>query len=126
MRADDVDQAMQRLLVTLDSYSLWKPDYTPLLHPIVGDMAQPLSGCPKKLLIIWRIVSMASATWAHLLTRSATAMITGPSVGKHVFGTDNFLVPLIVEQSVRKYVSRIDAARVERSTINTVAMPVVG
>ncbi len=32
VRANSVDQAMQRLLVTFGSYDLWKPDFLPLLH----------------------------------------------------------------------------------------------
>jgi amino acid adenylation domain-containing protein/thioester reductase-like protein len=44
VRADSVQHAMQRLLTTLDTYSLWNPEYAPLLHPVLGDMAQPLFG----------------------------------------------------------------------------------
>jgi amino acid adenylation domain-containing protein/thioester reductase-like protein len=44
VRADGVDQARQRLVVTLSSYGLWKPDHAPLLHPVVGDMVLPLFG----------------------------------------------------------------------------------
>lgn len=44
VRANNFDQAMQRLLATLDRFGLWKPDFLPLLHPVIGDMAQPLFG----------------------------------------------------------------------------------
>lgn len=37
----------QRLMPALDSYDLWKPDYTPLLKPVVGDMAMPFFGLTK-------------------------------------------------------------------------------
>ncbi|KZF26938.1 nonribosomal peptide synthetase 7 [Xylona heveae TC161] len=56
---------------------------------------------------------------------SANAMVTGPPVGEHVFGADDYPVPFIDVQSVRKYVTRINAARMERSTINAIGMPVV-
>ncbi|KAM5453540.1 hypothetical protein MaudCBS49596_002743 [Microsporum audouinii] len=42
VRADSADHAMKRLVNTLASYSLWEPNYMPLLIPVVGDMAQPL------------------------------------------------------------------------------------
>lgn len=44
VRADGEKQAMQRLVTTLADYGLWKPDYAPLVHVVVGDMAQPLFG----------------------------------------------------------------------------------
>lgn len=44
VRANNADQAMQRLLATFSSFELWKPDFLSLLHPVVGDMAQPLFG----------------------------------------------------------------------------------
>nr|AQV04237.1 SwnK-like protein 1 [Slafractonia leguminicola] len=44
VRANDIDHAMQRLKTTLTMYGLWKTVYAPLLHPLVGDMAQPLFG----------------------------------------------------------------------------------
>ena len=44
--------------------------------------------------------------------KSAAAMVTGSPLREHVFGTDDFPVPLIDERFVRKYVSRINAARV--------------
>lgn len=44
VRADNVDKAMQRLVDTLVSYGLWKPEHVSLLYPIIGDMAQPLFG----------------------------------------------------------------------------------
>ncbi|EMD60240.1 polyketide synthase PKS15 [Bipolaris sorokiniana ND90Pr] len=47
VRAETDDEAMERLTATLASYSLWSPEYTPLLHPIVGDMSQPLLGLPE-------------------------------------------------------------------------------
>jgi thioester reductase-like protein len=44
VRADDADQAMQRLVNTLDSYGIWKGDYAPLLNPVVGDLTRSLFG----------------------------------------------------------------------------------
>ncbi|RYP50631.1 hypothetical protein DL768_003913 [Monosporascus sp. mg162] len=44
VRADYVDQGRQRLLATLAGYGLWKPEYAQLLHPVVGDMTEPLLG----------------------------------------------------------------------------------
>lgn len=49
VRADDADQAMQRLVTTLDSYGLWKQDYAPLLNPVVGDLTQPLFGLDEEI-----------------------------------------------------------------------------
>ncbi|KAF2469221.1 nonribosomal peptide synthetase 7 [Lindgomyces ingoldianus] len=58
--------------------------------------------------------------------QSAAAMVTGSSIGEHVFGGDVYPVPLIDEHSARNYVRRIDAVRVERSTSGEVGIPVVG
>ena len=44
VRAEDVSHGKQRLVAALASYDLWKPDYAPLLNPVVGDLAQPLFG----------------------------------------------------------------------------------
>ncbi|PFH58252.1 hypothetical protein XA68_13985 [Ophiocordyceps unilateralis] len=44
VRAKDAAQASQLLEVTLREYALWRPGYSELLKPIVGDMAQPLLG----------------------------------------------------------------------------------
>ncbi|XP_014553644.1 hypothetical protein COCVIDRAFT_107135 [Bipolaris victoriae FI3] len=47
VRAETDDEAMERLTATLASYSLWNSEYAPLLHPVVGDMSQPLFGLPE-------------------------------------------------------------------------------
>ncbi|EUC43582.1 hypothetical protein COCMIDRAFT_7015 [Bipolaris oryzae ATCC 44560] len=47
VRAETDDEAMERLIAALASYSLWNPEYTPLLHCVVGDMSQPLFGLPE-------------------------------------------------------------------------------
>ncbi|OGM45074.1 hypothetical protein ABOM_006616 [Aspergillus bombycis] len=44
VRAKDIDHGQQRLISALNSYDLWKPEYTSLLHPIPGDAAQPFFG----------------------------------------------------------------------------------
>ncbi|AYG84644.1 Phenolphthiocerol synthesis polyketide synthase type I Pks15/1 [Streptomyces hundungensis] len=44
VRADDARQAMERLVGALDGYGLWRPEFAPLLNPVVGDLAQPLFG----------------------------------------------------------------------------------
>ncbi|KAE8164277.1 polyketide synthase [Aspergillus tamarii] len=44
VRAKDIDHGQQRLINALNSYDLWKPEYTSLLHPIPGDAAQPFFG----------------------------------------------------------------------------------
>lgn len=44
VRADSVHQAQERMITTLERYSLWKPEYEPLLHSVVGDLSQPLLG----------------------------------------------------------------------------------
>ncbi len=49
VRADDAGQAMQRLVTTLDGYGLWKPDYAPLLNPVVGDLTRPLFGLDEEI-----------------------------------------------------------------------------
>ncbi|KAF2174514.1 hypothetical protein K469DRAFT_707926 [Zopfia rhizophila CBS 207.26] len=49
VRADSIEQATQRLLSAFASHDLWKSDYEPLLHPIVGDMAQPLLGLSEEM-----------------------------------------------------------------------------
>ena len=43
----------------------------------------------------------------------AAAMLKGLPVGEHVFGGDDYPVPLIDEQSVRRYLDCIEAARAE-------------
>ncbi|MGH3375173.1 MAG: amino acid adenylation domain-containing protein [Actinoallomurus sp.] len=49
VRADDNDHAMRRLVTALDGYGLWKPDYAPLLNPVVGDLTQPLFGLDEEI-----------------------------------------------------------------------------
>ncbi|WP_378733236.1 amino acid adenylation domain-containing protein [Nocardia brasiliensis] len=49
VRAADSGEAMRRLVTTLDNYGLWKPDYAPLLNPVVGDLTQPLFGLGKRI-----------------------------------------------------------------------------
>jgi thioester reductase-like protein len=44
VRANSADQGKHRLITALTSHGLWKPEFAPLLYPIVGDMAQPLFG----------------------------------------------------------------------------------
>ncbi|KAG8416391.1 hypothetical protein J3458_006981 [Metarhizium acridum] len=44
IRADSIEHARQRLADTLSSYGLWKPDYSPFLNVVVGDMAQSYLG----------------------------------------------------------------------------------
>ncbi|KAF1921340.1 nonribosomal peptide synthetase 7 [Ampelomyces quisqualis] len=44
VRAHSSDHARERLIEAMTSHNLWKGDYKPLLHPIVGDMSQPLLG----------------------------------------------------------------------------------
>jgi thioester reductase-like protein len=44
VRADDEKQAMQRLVTTFAEYGLWKPGYAPLVHVVLSEMAQHLSG----------------------------------------------------------------------------------
>ena len=44
VRAQDAEHGQQRLVDALDSYDLWDISYAPLLHPIVGDIAEPLFG----------------------------------------------------------------------------------
>ena len=42
--------------------------------------------------------------------QKAAAMVTGSPVGEHVFGNNDYPVPLIDEQSVRRYVNQINTA----------------
>lgn len=44
VRASDAEQGLVRLVETLENYGLWKPEYAPLLNPVVGDLTQPLFG----------------------------------------------------------------------------------
>ena len=44
VRAGSVNQAQERMIKTLKQYSLWKPEYEPLLNSVVGDLSQPLLG----------------------------------------------------------------------------------
>ena len=44
VRAGSLTQAQERMIKTLKLYSLWKPDYEPLLNSVVGDLSQPLRG----------------------------------------------------------------------------------
>lgn len=44
VRARSLDQAQERTIKTLKQYSLWKPEYEPLLNSVVGDLSQPLLG----------------------------------------------------------------------------------
>lgn len=44
VRAASADQATERLSATLANYGLWKSEYAPLLHVLVGDMGLPLCG----------------------------------------------------------------------------------
>ena len=44
VRAGNFDQAQKRMIKTLKQYSLWKPEYEPLLNSVVGDLSQALLG----------------------------------------------------------------------------------
>ncbi|KAJ2975482.1 hypothetical protein NUW58_g8343 [Xylaria curta] len=44
VRADGLNQAQERMIEALNHYSLWKPEYEPLLNPVVGNLSQPLLG----------------------------------------------------------------------------------
>ncbi|KAH7007558.1 polyketide synthase [Ilyonectria destructans] len=49
VRASSVDLARQRMVSTLETYGLWKPDYAPLLNLVVGDLTQPLLGLTEQM-----------------------------------------------------------------------------
>jgi amino acid adenylation domain-containing protein/thioester reductase-like protein len=49
VRAESPQKARQRLLDTLIGQQLWKSDYEPLLHAVVGDLTQPLLGLSEDL-----------------------------------------------------------------------------
>jgi amino acid adenylation domain-containing protein/thioester reductase-like protein len=49
VRAESSQKAKQRLLDTLIGQRLWKSDYEPLLHAVVGDLTQPLLGLSEDL-----------------------------------------------------------------------------
>ena len=44
VRADSAKSAQERMIKTLEQYSLWKTEYEPLLESVVGDLSQPLLG----------------------------------------------------------------------------------
>ena len=44
VRAENVDHARERMIKSLKRYSLWKPEYEPLLNSVVGDLSQTLLG----------------------------------------------------------------------------------
>jgi thioester reductase-like protein len=44
VRASSANHAQERIVAALKQYSLWKPDYEPLLKSVVGDLSQPLLG----------------------------------------------------------------------------------
>nr|POE90200.1 6-deoxyerythronolide-b synthase erya1, modules 1 and 2 [Quercus suber] len=44
VRAKDSDQGLARMKQTLEQYNLWNSKNEPLLHPVVGDLSQPLFG----------------------------------------------------------------------------------
>ena len=44
VRASSVNHAQERIIKTLKQYSLWKPEYEPLLNSVIGDLSQPLLG----------------------------------------------------------------------------------
>ncbi|MGW0495874.1 amino acid adenylation domain-containing protein [Streptomyces sp. NPDC003007] len=48
VRADNAQQAMNRLVAALDDYGLWKEEFAPLLNPVVGDLTRPLFGLDEK------------------------------------------------------------------------------
>lgn len=47
VRANNVDEAWQRIKSTLEHYNLWVSNTAALINPIVGDIAQPLLGLTK-------------------------------------------------------------------------------
>jgi thioester reductase-like protein len=44
VRAENNEQATERLKETLDAYGLWSSNYADLINPVVGDLAQPFFG----------------------------------------------------------------------------------
>ncbi len=44
VRASDMGHAAERLQDTLEAYGLWHADYTQLINPIIGELAEPLFG----------------------------------------------------------------------------------
>ena len=44
VRAASPLAALERITAVLESYSLWSPEFTPLIDPIPGDISQPLLG----------------------------------------------------------------------------------
>ncbi|KAK8011006.1 hypothetical protein PG990_009971 [Apiospora arundinis] len=44
VRAPDVEHGARRLAAALADYDLWRPQYVPLLHAVLGDMAQTRFG----------------------------------------------------------------------------------
>ncbi|MER6079721.1 amino acid adenylation domain-containing protein [Streptomyces sp. NPDC001833] len=44
VRADDQETATRRLTGVLSSYGMWQDGFASLLHPVVGDLSQPLFG----------------------------------------------------------------------------------
>ncbi|KAF7553682.1 hypothetical protein G7Z17_g3420 [Cylindrodendrum hubeiense] len=49
VRAASIELGRQRMVGALETYGLWKPDYAPLLHPVVGDLTQPLLGLSEEV-----------------------------------------------------------------------------
>ncbi|ORY11783.1 polyketide synthase [Clohesyomyces aquaticus] len=49
VRASSDSQAQERMVTALKQYSLWKPEYEPLLKSVVGDLSQPLLGLGETL-----------------------------------------------------------------------------
>ena len=41
VRAEGIDHGMQRSVAALNSYDLWKSEYTSLLHVVIGDISKP-------------------------------------------------------------------------------------
>ncbi|KAL8752175.1 MAG: hypothetical protein Q9199_005928 [Rusavskia elegans] len=44
VRASSLNQAQERMIQTLEQYSLWKPEYELLLNSVIGDLSQPWLG----------------------------------------------------------------------------------
>ncbi|KAG8423102.1 putative PKS/NRPS-like protein biosynthetic cluster [Metarhizium acridum] len=44
VRASGFQEAQERMIKTLKQYSLWRPEYEPLLVAVAGDLSQPLLG----------------------------------------------------------------------------------
>ena len=67
VRANSVDDASERIIATLSSYNLWEPAYAQFLHPLLGDISQPL-------------FSLSQTQFERLSERAEAIFHTGASV----------------------------------------------